>query len=96
VLENWYDYDACGCSLHRAVTIIGRGINQVDFTISSDSAIQSVIISRIHARVVRSGDTYCIHDDSKNGIFINNVKIAGQYVLYSQISQISVLTCCVS
>jgi len=75
---NWL---VCDCSLHRSVTVIGRGANQVDYTISSDSAIQNLYVSRIHARIVRTGNTYCIHDDSKNGIFINNVKIGGLYVI---------------
>ena len=67
----------CCCSLHRSVTVIGRGGNRVDYMICSDSAIQNAIVSRIHARIVRTGSTYCIHDDSRNGIFINNVKIGG-------------------
>lgn len=71
------------CSLHRPVTVIGRGYGAahqlVDYVIVSDSEIQNIIVSRIHARVVHSGNTYCIHDDSRNGVFINNVKIAGLY-----------------
>jgi len=73
----------CCCSLHRPVTVIGRGYGAahqlVDYVIVSDCEIQNIIVSRIHARVVRSGSTYCIHDDSRNGVFINNVKIAGLY-----------------
>ena len=69
----------CCCSLTQSVTVIGRGLYRVDYTICSDSAIQNTIVSRIHARIVRTGNTYCIHDDSRNGIFVNNVKIAGLY-----------------
>jgi len=74
---NWLDFRCC--SFHQSVTVIGRGFNQVDYRISSDSNIQNIIVSRIHAHVVRSGSTYRIHDDSMNGIFVNNVKIDGLY-----------------
>ena len=73
----------CRCSLYRPVTVVGRGLSgasQVDYTLISDSDIQNLTISRFHARIVRTGNTYVIHDDSLNGIFINNVKIAGLLV----------------
>jgi len=67
----------CDQSLHSTVTVIGRGLNQVDYFISSANENQNLYVSRIHARVVRSGAVYSIRDDSRNGIFVNNVKIAG-------------------
>ena len=65
------------CSLNRHVTIIGRNTAQVDYTICSDSIAQNDIISRIHARIVRCENGYRIHDDSRNGVYVNNMKIAG-------------------
>jgi len=68
------------CSFTRPVTFIGRNPDQVDYVISSKNFVQNAIISRRHARVVRSVDSssFRIHDDSRNGVFVNNVKIAGE------------------
>jgi len=70
-------YAVCHCSLHRSVTVIGRGLGQADYTLYSVSRIQNLYVSRIHARIVHTDGTYYIHDDSRNGIFVNNVKIDG-------------------
>ena len=64
-------------SFKGQITIIGRNSGQVDYTICSDSFIPNSIISRIHARVVRCHDGYHIHDDSRNGVYVNSIKIAG-------------------
>jgi len=67
----------CFFSLNRHVTMIGRNAGQVDYKICSDNHVQNDMISRIHARIVRCENGYRIHDDSRNGIYVNNVKITG-------------------
>lgn len=64
------------------MTFIGRNPAQVDFVISSSNYVQNAIISRRHARVIRSVDerSYRLFDDSRNGVFVNNTKISGNYV----------------
>lgn len=65
------------------MTFIGRNPGQVDYVISSSNFVQNAIISRRHARVVRSveSSSFRIHDDSRNGVFVNNVKISGEMTL---------------
>lgn len=68
------------CSLNRQVTFIGRNADQVDYTICSDNLMHNLYISRVHARIVQCDQGYRIHDDSRNGVFVNNVKIAGKHM----------------
>ncbi|XP_060552068.1 uncharacterized protein LOC132713474 [Ruditapes philippinarum] len=68
--------------LYRVTYMIGRSEVQVDFYIDSSNHIQSASISRCHARVVRqNGNQHRLYDDSLNGVFVNNIKIAGSCVL---------------
>ncbi len=62
------------------MTVIGRNAGQADAIITSSDYRQNAIISRRHARVVHSEEgVHTIRDDSRNGIFINDVKmIPGQ------------------
>ncbi|XP_045194118.2 uncharacterized protein LOC123549787 [Mercenaria mercenaria] len=67
---------------YRVTYMIGRSEVQVDFYIDSSNHIQSASISRCHARVVRqNGNQHRLYDDSLNGVFVNNMKIAGSCVL---------------
>ena len=60
--------------------MIGRSPNTVDYVIDSSNQMMSMFISRCHARVVRqSGNRHKLYDDSMNGIFVNNIKIAGEF-----------------
>ena len=64
--------------------MIGRSEVQVDFYIDSSNHIQSASISRCHARVVRqNGNQHRLYDDSLNGVFVNNMKIAGNTIIYT-------------
>ncbi|XP_052232376.1 uncharacterized protein LOC127845485 [Dreissena polymorpha] len=67
---------------YNVTYIIGRSVDKVDFVIDSNTYIQSACISRCHARIVRqAGNQHRLYDDSLNGVFVNNIKIAGSCVL---------------
>ncbi|KAJ8303549.1 hypothetical protein KUTeg_019945, partial [Tegillarca granosa] len=69
---------------HKITTLIGRNRSQVDYVLDSSTYMRSAYISRNHARVVRqvrNSDAHRLFDDSLNGIFVNNLKIAGSVVL---------------
>ena len=52
----------------------------VDFLINSAQHEQNAIISRCHAKVVRDeGNVHEIIDSSRNGIFINDIKMRGKF-----------------
>ena len=77
------EYFVCGCySFVRPVTIIGRNPPQVDYIVSSNNYRQNVVVSRRHARVVyqAADNVHRIHDDSLNGVFVNDIKIAGMHM----------------
>ncbi|CAG2246930.1 unnamed protein product [Mytilus edulis] len=60
----------------NSVSIIGRGRDSgVDFIIDSANRNRKLYISRIHARVVKLDNRHILHDDSRNGVFVNNLKI---------------------
>ncbi|CAC5357413.1 unnamed protein product [Mytilus coruscus] len=60
----------------NSVSIIGRGRTAgVDFIIDSANRNRSLYISRIHARVVKQDNKHILYDDSRNGVFVNNLKI---------------------
>ncbi|XP_048745844.2 uncharacterized protein LOC125658551 isoform X2 [Ostrea edulis] len=67
---------------YKVTSMIGRNGLQVDFYIDSDDKIQSQMISRCHARVVRQpNNDHKMFDDSLNGIFVNHIKIRGNITL---------------
>jgi len=64
------------------VTFIGRNLPFSDdrhYKLCSNNFEQNVIISRRHARIIRSEESnlHSIHDDSMNGVFVNDTKIDG-------------------
>lgn len=72
------------CSFRHSVTFIGRNLPFSDdrhYKLCSNNFEQNVIISRRHARVIHceESDTYSLHDDSMNGVFINDTKIDGKH-----------------
>ena len=71
------------CSFYRKVTTLGRCKYQSNLLIGS--ADDTNIISRRHARVVRNENKdHRLFDDSKNGIYVNDIKIEGwlwKYIL---------------
>lgn len=65
-------------SFFKVTNLIGRNALQVDFYIDSNERMQSHMISRCHARVVRQqNNDHKLFDDSLNGIFVNHIKIRG-------------------
>ena len=64
--------------LNRTVTTIGRNASQVDYVINSSDYKHNAIISRRHARIVRSQSSFKVFDDSRNGMFVNDIKIEGE------------------
>lgn len=63
--------------------MIGRSAMQVDFYIDSERHVQSASLSRCHARIVRqAGNQHKLYDDSLNGVFVNNIKIAGMTLIH--------------
>ena len=66
-------------SFERVTYMIGRSPTMVDYVLDSRDNMRSMYISRCHARVVRqAGNKHRLFDDSLNGIFVNNIKIAGK------------------
>eukprot|EP00105_Crassostrea_gigas_P013388 XP_011429697.1 PREDICTED: uncharacterized protein LOC105329905 [Crassostrea gigas] len=66
----------------KVTSLIGRNALQVDFYIDSNERMQSHMISRCHARVVRQqNNDHKLFDDSLNGIFVNHIKIRGCVIL---------------
>jgi len=70
------------CSIRHSVTFIGRNLPLNDerhHKLCSDNYEHNVIISRKHARIIRCEESnqHSIHDDSLNGIFVNDTKIDG-------------------
>lgn len=70
-------------SCRHSVTFVGRNLPFTDdrhYKLCSDNFEQNVIISRRHARIIRSdeSDVHSIYDDSMNGVFVNDTKIDGK------------------
>lgn len=70
-------------SIRHSVTFIGRCLPFSDdrhYKLCSDDFEQNVIISRRHARIIRceESNVHSIHDDSMNGVFVNDTKIDGK------------------
>ncbi|KAL3860604.1 hypothetical protein ACJMK2_010702 [Sinanodonta woodiana] len=62
----------------KVTSLIGRKAAQTDFLIDSSDYVQGAFVSRLHARMVRrQNNTHRLFDDSLNGVFVNNFKIAG-------------------
>ena len=67
-------------SFHKSCSVIGRNTAVVDFLINSAQHEQNAIISRCHAKVVRNeANVHEIIDSSRNGIFINDIKMTGKF-----------------
>ena len=67
-------------SFYQTCSVIGRNTAAVDFLINSAQHEQNAIISRCHAKVVRDEvNVHEIIDSSRNGIFINDIKIRGRF-----------------
>lgn len=65
-------------SFFKVTTVIGRMTKHVDYVLDSSND-QAKYISRRHGRVIhKQNNQHYFHDDSMNGIYINNVKIAGK------------------
>jgi len=79
------------CSFRHSVTFIGRNLPISDdrhYKLCSNNLEQNVIISRRHARVIccEESNAHSIHDDSMNGVFVNDIKINGKiyfHLVYS-------------
>ena len=63
--------------LHNRITTFGRNSQQVDVALRTPVYVYQAVISRTHARIVRHSDRVKLFDDSRNGVFVNNVKIDG-------------------
>ena len=63
--------------LHNRITTFGRNSQQVDVALRTPVYVYQAVISRSHARIVRQADRVKLFDDSRNGVFVNNVKIDG-------------------
>eukprot|EP00794_Sanderia_malayensis_P015417 gene15417-16990_t len=62
------------------ITIVGRNREAVDLFI--DSKKHKALISRMHARILRtSKNQYELYDTSLNGTYVNNFKITGSVIL---------------
>ncbi|KAK3603899.1 hypothetical protein CHS0354_042909 [Potamilus streckersoni] len=62
----------------KVTSLIGRKAMQIDFLIDSSDYVQGAYVSRLHARMVRrQNNIHRLFDDSLNGVFVNNFKIAG-------------------
>ena len=68
-------------SFRDTITLIGRNASSVDYLICSAKYIQNAVISRVHAKVILShnNNEHEIVDTSRNGIFVNDVKIDGNF-----------------
>ncbi|XP_043363160.1 uncharacterized protein LOC119850538 isoform X10 [Dermochelys coriacea] len=62
---------------YKAVTLIGRNKDVVDYFISCPVSERRDYISRTHARVIRTNDTYRLVDSSLTGVYVNDVRING-------------------
>nr|XP_048692951.1 uncharacterized protein LOC125630861 isoform X3 [Caretta caretta] len=62
---------------YKAVTLIGRNKDVVDYFISGPVSERRDYISRTHARVIRTNDTYRLVDSSLTGVYVNDVRING-------------------
>ncbi|KAJ8302938.1 hypothetical protein KUTeg_019334 [Tegillarca granosa] len=66
----------------KVTTIIGRKTRLVDYVLDSADPVKSKCISRRHGRVIhKQNNQHYFYDDSMNGIYINNVKIADKVLL---------------
>ncbi len=73
-LKAWLQHDNEGellmTELKEGSFLIGRSVDLADMV------IPAISVGRIHARIItRDDDFYLIDEDSKNGTFINNIKI---------------------
>jgi len=73
------------------VTFIGRSLPFNDdrhYKLCSNNFEQNVIISRRHARIIRceESDEHSIHDDSMNGVFVNDIKIDGEIIFINTVT----------
>ncbi|KAM9165474.1 uncharacterized protein ACDP82_002418 isoform 2-T2 [Pangshura tecta] len=62
---------------YKAVTLIGRNKDVVDYFISCPVSERRDYISRTHARVIRTNDAYRLVDSSLTGVYVNDVRING-------------------
>ncbi|XP_050795238.1 nuclear GTPase SLIP-GC isoform X2 [Gopherus flavomarginatus] len=62
---------------YKAVTLIGRNKDVVDYFVSCPVSERRDYISRTHARVIRTNDTYRLVDSSLTGVYVNDVRING-------------------
>ncbi|XP_065438349.1 uncharacterized protein LOC101942721 isoform X2 [Chrysemys picta bellii] len=62
---------------YKAVTLIGRNKDVVDYFISCPVSERRDYISRTHSRVIRTNDTYRLVDSSLTGVYVNDVRING-------------------
>ncbi|KAH1178317.1 hypothetical protein KIL84_012019 [Mauremys mutica] len=62
---------------YKAVTLIGRNKDVVDYFISCPVSERRDYISRTHARVIRTNDIYRLVDSSLTGVYVNDVRING-------------------
>ncbi|KAK2164640.1 hypothetical protein LSH36_61g10036 [Paralvinella palmiformis] len=67
--------------LKKTITIIGRKRDEVDHVICSHNYKMNAIVSRRHCRVKLINNVIEIIDDSRNGVFINDVKIDGRVII---------------
>ncbi|XP_064364054.1 uncharacterized protein LOC112991949 isoform X2 [Dromaius novaehollandiae] len=65
---------------YKDVTLFGRNKDVVDYYISSPGETKDCI-SRHHARVIRTADTYELVDSSLTGVYVNDIKIGGKVIL---------------
>ena len=68
-------------SLKKTVTIIGRKRDEVDHVICSRNYKMNAIVSRRHCRLKAVDGIVEIIDDSRNGVFVNDVKIDGSFCI---------------
>ncbi|XP_075772725.1 uncharacterized protein LOC102447370 isoform X4 [Pelodiscus sinensis] len=65
----------------KAVTLIGRNKDVVDYFISCPVSERKDYMSRTHARVIRTTNTYRLVDSSLTGVYVNDVRICGSVIL---------------
>ncbi|XP_067416220.1 uncharacterized protein [Emydura macquarii macquarii] len=66
---------------YNAVTLIGRNKDVVDYFISCPVSERKDYMSRTHARVIRTTDTYRLADSSLTGVYVNDIRINGTVIL---------------
>ncbi|XP_078248209.1 uncharacterized protein LOC110084817 isoform X2 [Pogona vitticeps] len=64
----------------KTITLIGKNREVVDCFLSCATGGGNYI-SRIHARVIRTRETYELLDSSLRGVYVNDVRISGKVVL---------------